>query len=365
MSKINEQIERLRGFIRKCYATIAEKNGIVPEVGERTMANLPDAIASTHDTLEELTITENGIYTPQEGVDGFSKVVARVVQNDKVAITQLRISKDCLNDGVFSGANLIDTSKATVFDSWFFGQNELVSADVRDWDTSNVQKIERFLEGCSSLNDFDVSKWDVSKVTSLGLFAANCRNMRIWKIADWNVQNCQSFASMFAYNYSLQELDVSKWNVQNGRNFAAMFQDCNSLQELDVSKWNVQNGQNFRSMFGSCSKLEMLDLTQWDVQNATNLNSMFAYNQKLSSLVGGKTIDEVIAENISILKNAKISFSIGYYQWCDRASLRALINGLADLTGQTAQTLTLGTTLLAKLTNEDIAVATAKNWTIV
>jgi hypothetical protein len=75
---LNEQIERLRELIRKCYATVAGKNGTVPEVGERNMENLPAAIASTHDTLEELTITQNGEYTPQEGVDGFSKVVANV-----------------------------------------------------------------------------------------------------------------------------------------------------------------------------------------------------------------------------------------------------------------------------------------------
>ena len=46
----------------------------------------------------------------------------------------------------------------------------------------------------------------------------------------------------------------------------------------------------------------------------------------------------------------------------DRASLRAIINGLAEV--ETTQTLTLGATLMAKLTEEDIAIATAKNWTI-
>ena len=46
----------------------------------------------------------------------------------------------------------------------------------------------------------------------------------------------------------------------------------------------------------------------------------------------------------------------------DRASLRALINGLAEV--ETTQTITLGAALRAKLTEEDIAIATAKNWTI-
>jgi hypothetical protein len=61
----------------------------------------------------------------------------------------------------------------------------------------------------------------------------------------------------------------------------------------------------------------------------------------------------------------KISFGLYYAGGLNRASLRAVINGLADLTGQTAQTLTLGATLMAKLTEEDIAIAVSKNWSIV
>lgn len=43
---LNEQIERLKELVRKCYATVAGKNGTVPEVGERTMENLPASINS-------------------------------------------------------------------------------------------------------------------------------------------------------------------------------------------------------------------------------------------------------------------------------------------------------------------------------
>lgn len=45
---LNEQIERLRELVRKCYGAVAGKNGTVPEVGERNMENLPAAIGSVH-----------------------------------------------------------------------------------------------------------------------------------------------------------------------------------------------------------------------------------------------------------------------------------------------------------------------------
>ena len=57
-------------------------------------------------------------------------------------------------------------------------------------------------------------------------------------------------------------------------------------------------------------------------------------------------------------------FAGGNVTQVDRASLRALINGLADRTGQSTLILTLGATLIAKLTEDDIAIATNKNWTI-
>ena len=48
----------------------------------------------------------------------------------------------------------------------------------------------------------------------------------------------------------------------------------------------------------------------------------------------------------------------------DREALVEIIGNLRDMTGSTAKTLTMGATNMAKLTDEDIAVATAKNWTI-
>jgi len=46
-------------------------------------------------------------------------------------------------------------------------------------------------------------------------------------------------------------------------------------------------------------------------------------------------------------------------------SMVAMLENLADLTGQTAKTLTLGATNLARLSEEEKAVATAKNWTLI
>ena len=45
-------------------------------------------------------------------------------------------------------------------------------------------------------------------------------------------------------------------------------------------------------------------------------------------------------------------------------SMVGIFNNLKDLTGETAKTLTLGSTNLAKLTDEQKAIAINKNWTL-
>lgn len=96
MSKINEQIERLRELVRKCYATVAGKNGTVPEVGERNMKNLPDAIGSIIEQDTTLRIVD-GCYDSDGNlinVEGLSLVgvlscaeqmkVTQIIDNSKI-----------------------------------------------------------------------------------------------------------------------------------------------------------------------------------------------------------------------------------------------------------------------------------------
>ena len=153
-------------------------------------------------------------------------------------------------------------------------------------------------------------------------------------------------------------IDTSKMTIMSG-----LFINCSSLQTLDVSNWDTSNVTSMNNMFYGCSSLQTLDVSGWDTSNVTNINSMFYSCKKLTTLIGGRTIDEIISNNISALNGLKININLSS-TILDRASLRALINGLADLTGSTSQKLTLGSTLTAKLTEEDIAIATSKNWTI-
>ena len=75
-------------------------------------------------------------------------------------------------------------------------------------------------------------------------------------------------------------------------------------------------------------------------------------------------------DNASYLKNITFEGEIGMsinFKWSPLTteSVQSIIDHLKDLTGLTAQTLTLKAIVGANLTDEQKATITAKNWTLV
>ena len=92
-----------------------------------------------------------------------------------------------------------------------------------------------------------------------------------------------------------------------------------------------------------------------DFKNLDNTSSDFAYK----SWAEYSGIEEI--HIVDIHYNFNISFSTEF----TREALVEIIGNLRDMTGYaSSRTLTMGATNLAKLTEDDIAVATDKNWTV-
>lgn len=83
--------------------------------------------------------------------------------------------------------------------------------------------------------------------------------------------------------------------------------------------------------------------------------------------VGTQTLQNAVIENLILADgfNATLVLS-GWWgtTMLSAENMVAMFETLADLTGQTAKTLTLGSTNLAKLTDEQKQIATNKNWNL-
>lgn len=109
---------------------------------------------------------------------------------------------------------------------------------------------------------------------------------------------------------------------------------------------------NMNNVFWNMRGLEVVDGTPLNVSGSTSFNSTFWSCFSL--------------KEIRFVENS-IKASIGFPQsnLLSDLSIQSIIDGLADLTGGTAKTLTLHATVGAKLTDEQKATVTAKNWTLV
>lgn len=108
---------------------------------------------------------------------------------------------------------------------------------------------------------------------------------------------------------------------------------------------------NFNCAFEYCVALEIIDGFPLDFSSAT-----MATNPLHNCL---KLIEFRVVEN-----SIKISFNAQHCSNLSAETIQSIINGLADLTGQTTQTVTFYSTVGAKLTDEQKATITAKNWTL-
>ena len=136
--------------------------------------------------------------------------------------------------------------------------------------------------------------------------------------------------------------------------------------ELTFNDFNSQNVKDMGRMFQSCSSLTSLDLSNFNTSNVTNIGYMFRVCSSLTNIIGclqnlGQAYDTTkSADSFNYMLDLSYSSNLTH------DSLINIINGLYDIAtkGCNTQSLTIGSKNVAKLTAEEIAIATNKGWTV-
>lgn len=245
------------------------------------------------------------------------------------------------------------------------GTSPMTFCDPTHLNTSAFTSAEWMFGGCQSLKRVDISALDTSKVTTMAYMFYNCPQLTaIDGSGGLDTSKVTNMTYMFYNCRKLTALDVSNWDVSNVTAMPYLFSACYRLAELDVSKWDVSNVTDMTSIFCNIVDIVTLDLSGWDVSKVGSMLWAIWNSANLTSLIGTHTLAEVEAGDVTALNGLSCDLHIAGCPKIERASLLAVINGMADLTGKTSRTLTLSGGLKAKLTEADIATATAKNWTV-
>lgn len=133
--------------------------------------------------------------------------------------------------------------------------------------------------------------------------------------------------------------------------FFAPYSNTPSTLETLVLDCDFSQCEYFDTWIMRQQKLKRIEGQPFNLSSAIRLNSFSSY----ASLV---EYFRVVPETI------KVSFSIEHFSRLDDGTIQSVIEGLADLTGGTAQTLALHADVKAKLTETQLATITGKNWTV-
>ena len=180
-------------------------------------------------------------------------------------------------------------------------------------DTENLINMSETFYFCPHLKSIPLL--DTSKVT----------NMK------YAFYNCQSLIT-------IPQLDTS-----NVTDMGYMLYQCNKLTSIPLL--NTSNVTDMGETFYGCNKLTTIPAL--DVSKVDNMQYIFQGCYKLKSIE---------------MTGMKVDFDISSSTEFSRNALVVILNNLATVS--TSQTLTMGAENLAKLTEEDKAIATNKGWTL-
>lgn len=286
-----------------------------------------------------------------------------------------------------------------------FNQSSVTSLDVTEWDTQNVNSSIGVFMMCTNLTEIKgIENWDTSKVTSMNQLFYQCKKITSLNISGWDTGQVTNMGGMFQECEALASLDLSDWDTSKVTNMGSMFGSCTSLTNMPITTFG--NGCNYYNMYDNCTGLTNIPILNivgsctlsrlfcrcsnisaeitfnWTTDEEVEFSGVFCDidRNRITSLYGvnltscGNTIFTGYffggigsQENTSFVNftcNGELDndLNISLYPNLSTDSILNIINCLQTLT--TSQTLTLGATNLAKLTEEQIAVAVNKGWTV-
>lgn len=353
-------------------------------------------MGTTADKLNKILESKAAIKAAIEakGVSDVGDVLAEYP--DKIASISGGSGKLVVPNGLKFGystsfdASQFDTSQVTDMSQMFNGYQG-TSLDLSSWNTSNVTIMTYMFINCTNITSLDLSSLNVDNVTDMSCLFGNCYAIKSINLAGWNTSNVVNMSSMFEYCNALtsiddisgfRDLDMSKvtnmnnmfntcrkltsvnltLNAPNLTLIVNMFGTCTQLTSVIINSPSNPKLTNMSYMFSSCNKLTDIDLSNFDISNVSSISSMFSgcsalVNLKLKGIgeYSGTSSSGLTLDLTPCAKLSKESVLYLFNNAFDRAA--------ADYNN--AFTIKLNAATKALLTDDEIAIATNKGFTVV
>lgn len=228
--------------------------------------------------------------------------------------------------------------------SYYDNRNDLV-AKLKYSDTANGKNFSNMFYNCTALTS--IPQLDTSNGTDFNRMFLSCTKLHTIPLL--NMSNGKNFSHMFNGCYALTP--IPQLDISNGTDFSGMFNSCMAL--TTIPQVDTSNGTNFGYMFNGCSALTTIPLLNMSNVSGTSWSNMFYNCTALENVTFEGTIP--VRGNMSVFS---------YSNKLTVKSLMSFINALTNMSDTATYTITIGSTNLAKLTEEQIQIATDKRITL-
>lgn len=278
-------------------------------------------------TLSEYLFKNNGNITTVTLPDNLQTISDYSFQSC-AQLTSINIPSNCISIGDYAFNNCTNLTSVIVSENanYTLGQYAFQSSGVTDESAKNILNhagttYPSIFYKCLNLIDVE------AKFLWTNMFS-NCTNLKTVKMTNNKSSNSKTGDDVFYEDTALEQVILGDGITTIGQ---SIFYGCTSLKTVflpssitTATRNSLTNTSSSYYVFFNCTALE-------DVQLGQDWNMSLRLN---------------VSNNITV------------------ESMVAMFNSLKDLTGETAKTLTLGSTNLAKLTDEQKAIAINKNWTL-
>ena len=306
--------DNLSDFLTDVANSIRTKTGTTEQINAQDFSNKILSIQSESTLKKLLDTTKSADYLFSNYSGTFGSVKNAIQYSDTENVTSMRYT--------FSNCRTFQ--------------------HIPQFDTSNVIDMTGMFKDFTSLQF--IESLDTSKVTNMRETFSGCTQLGIYNgsgIPLFDTSNVTDMESMFEHCSSLTT--IHQFDTSKVTNMYFMFKDCNQLTtipQLDTSNVTIMAG-----MFSGCTELTTVPALNAD--KVTNMMGMFENCTNLKSI---------------LMTNIGTDLTIAYSTKFERADLVTILNNLKAVTS--SKKLTMGATNLAKLTEEDKAIATNKGWTL-
>lgn len=272
-------------------------------------------------------------------------------------LSKVTIEAVKLQNKIVSPALVEQTLKA---DAAYLGLGEVKVNPISSEYVKPIGTLDITVNGNYNVKQYEKANINIElpKITDASyLFDSNARVDYISELVSMISPECTNFIRAF------NNIKVAPpyFDTSYGNEFSSCFSNNSYLSTLPSYDFN--NAINCSSMFNTCLNLSVVPLL--DLGKCTNVSNMFSRDRSLKTLGGFKDLGKAYLTTRSAnYGDYKLDLSASTVITHD--SLMNVINNLYDIAsaGVQPQQLVIGSTNLAKITEEEIAIAQTKGWTV-